>query len=123
MIAINTTKSSLRDDIVQPFPYPWAATMPDIDGMVPPFSRNGEHAIKNVFLQEVPFSVGHAERLELRIYIDCSILEMYVNSRFCVTQSIYPSRKDSTGIKLFCEAGNVYIESLEAWDIAPANHW
>ncbi|MBT3275091.1 MAG: hypothetical protein HN368_18195, partial [Spirochaetales bacterium] len=122
-ITIDTRKSSLCDDIVQPFPYPWAAKMPDIDSMVPPFSRNGEHTIKNVFLQEVPFSVEKAERLQLRVYIDRSILEIYLNSRICVTQRIYPSRKDSTGVKLFCEMGNVHVESLEAWDIAATNHW
>jgi len=73
--------------------------------------------------QVVPFSLKNDEKLKLRIFIDRSIIEIFANNRQCITQRIYPTRKDSTGIELFSKGGSMTVKSLQAWDIAATNPW
>ena len=72
--------------------------------------------------QEAPFELSVGETLNLRIFLDHSILEVYANSRQCITQRIYPTRSDSVGISLFSGDGSVNVKSIRAWDMAPANN-
>ncbi|MHC4633398.1 MAG: glycoside hydrolase family 32 protein, partial [Planctomycetota bacterium] len=73
--------------------------------------------------QIVPFQLKKSENLRLRIFLDRSILEVFANNRQCVTQRIYPTREDSTSVVLFAEGGSVEVQSLQAWQMAPTNHW
>lgn len=76
-----------------------------------------------VTAQAAPFELKDGEKLQLRVFLDRSILEVFANARQCVTQRIYPARNDSVGVALFSEGGFVEIESLQAWQMAATNHW
>jgi sucrose-6-phosphate hydrolase SacC (GH32 family) len=86
------------------------------------FFRPGEEN-PVVTRQVVPHELRSGEKLELRIFIDRSIIEIFANKRQCVTQCIYPTREDSTGIELFSKGGSMTVESIQAWDMAPTNQW
>ena len=73
--------------------------------------------------QVAPFELRNGEKLELQIFIDRSILEVFANGRQCITQRIYPTRRDSTGIELFSKGGSMTVKSLQAWDMAATNPW
>ncbi len=73
--------------------------------------------------QVAPFKLRSGEKLELRIFIDRSIIEVFANNRQCITQRVYQTREDSTGIELFSKGGSMTVNSLQAWDIAPTNQW
>ena len=72
-----------------------------------------------VAAQEAPFALAAGETLTLRVFLDRSVLEVFANGRQCITQRIYPSRSDSTGIALFSRGGSANVELLEAWPMAP----
>jgi beta-fructofuranosidase len=72
---------------------------------------------------EEPFELKPGELLNLRIFLDRSIMEVYVNKRLCVTQRIYPSREDSQGLVLFAEGGDIEISEFNAWKMHPSNPW
>jgi beta-fructofuranosidase len=57
------------------------------------------------------------EFLRLRIFLDRSVIEVFVNDRACITERIYPSRPDSLGIELFAEGGTARLRSLTAWEM------
>ncbi len=46
-------------------------------------------------------------------------LEVFVNERQCLTQRLYPARKDSIGVKLFTRDGEMTVKLLEAWKMMP----
>ena len=73
-----------------------------------------------VTAQEGPLELDPGELLTLRIFLDRSVLEVFANSRQCVTQRIYPTRPDSTGVCLFARGGKARVRSLQAWPLAPA---
>ena len=73
--------------------------------------------------QVAPFSLKKKEKLEIQIFIDKSIIEIFANGRQCVTQRVYPTRSDSQGIEVFSTGGSSYINNLKAWDMSPTNQW
>ncbi len=73
--------------------------------------------------QQAPFELADGEKLELRIFADRSIVEIFANRRQCVTQRLYPTLRESTGIEFFAENGSYTIDRLEMWDMEPANPW
>ncbi|RZT27579.1 beta-fructofuranosidase [Kribbella sp. VKM Ac-2569] len=56
-------------------------------------------------------------RVELRVVIDHSVLEIFANGR-ALTARIYPTRPDATGISLRVSGGSVLLEQLDAWTMA-----
>ncbi len=69
--------------------------------------------------QEAPFELQPGELLRLQIYLDHSIMEVFANGRQCITQRLWPTRADSTGVALFARGGTANMQSLEAWDMLP----
>ncbi|MDE0503185.1 MAG: GH32 C-terminal domain-containing protein, partial [Candidatus Poribacteria bacterium] len=75
-----------------------------------------------VSAQAAPFALAAGESLELRIFLDHSVLEVFANNRECITQRIYPTRLDSTGVSLFSNGGSAHVKSIRAWDMAPTHN-
>ena len=69
--------------------------------------------------QEAPFVLPAGEPLELRIFLDRSVLEVFANRRQCVTHRTYPARGDSLGIRLFTRGAQVKVQSVDIWDMEP----
>ncbi|RPJ51791.1 MAG: glycoside hydrolase family 32 protein [Chloroflexi bacterium] len=59
------------------------------------------------------------DRVNLRVFLDRSILEVFANDRAIITARVYPSREDSTGIALFAERCAVRVERLDVWQMRP----
>lgn len=62
-------------------------------------------------------SMGTPEPITMTLFVDGSLLELFVNDRFTLTSRIYPSRLDSTGIGLYAAPGaNVtYAGPVQMW--------
>jgi sucrose-6-phosphate hydrolase SacC (GH32 family) len=76
---------------------------------------------RRVSAQAAPLELAPGEPLRLRLFLDRSVLEVFANSRQCITQRIYPTRRDSLGVLLFARGGSVRVKSVQAWDLAPTN--
>ena len=76
-----------------------------------PRARGGDHG--------GAFELSSAERLDLRVLLDRSILEVFANGRFALTARIYPTRADSDGIRLLAEGGDALVESFNVWRLEP----
>ena len=57
------------------------------------------------------------DTLRMQVFVDNSIIEIYVNGRICFTNRVYPRRPDSLGISLFAHGGNVRVKSLDCWQM------
>jgi sucrose-6-phosphate hydrolase SacC (GH32 family) len=74
-----------------------------------------------VAAQAAPFELAAGESLQLRIFLDHSVLEVFANHRECITQRIYPTRPDSMGVRLFSKGGSAHVRFIRAWDMAPTH--
>lgn len=56
------------------------------------------------------------EPIAMDVFVDGSIVEVYVNERFALTTRIYPSKECSTGFGVYVAPGsNASFSSIEAW--------
>lgn len=66
-----------------------------------------------------PFCSSHfelsGEPLKLRIFLDRSVIEVFLNEKLALTTRIYPTREDSLGTGLFAKGGKVRIVKLKCW--------
>jgi sucrose-6-phosphate hydrolase SacC (GH32 family) len=60
--------------------------------------------------------LSSAEPLKIRVFLDKSMVETYINDMKSLTTRVYPTREDSKGISLF---GNdeVIVESIRVWEL------
>jgi beta-fructofuranosidase len=58
------------------------------------------------------------EVLKLHIFLDRSVVEVFVNGRCYLASRIYPERRDSLGLELFARKGRVGVKSLDIWHLA-----
>ncbi len=76
---------------------------------------------RKIRMQSAPFALSPGEPLKLRVFIDRSIVEVFINDgRQAVTQRIYPSRGDSLGVRVFSRGGKAKVTKIEAWDMVAA---
>lgn len=64
-----------------------------------------------------PLSLKAGETLQLRIFLDRSIIEVFANGRQCLTLRAYPQREDSTTVSLFARGGSARLVSLDMWHL------
>ncbi|WPH04191.1 glycoside hydrolase family 32 protein [Acrodontium crateriforme] len=82
-----------------------------------------------------PYTVGcsgeadHVEEIIMDVWIDGSLVEVYVNDRFALSTRIYPSMECSTGFGVYVEPGHqgsfksveAYMGTLNVWPERPVN--
>ena len=61
--------------------------------------------------------LGPDENLNLRIFLDKSVLEVFVNEKQCVAMRVYPSRQDSQGISIRSQGISARLVTLDAWQM------
>lgn len=66
---------------------------------------------------EIPLDLAGLDHLRLRVFLDCSILEVFANDLAVITARIYPSRDDSQEVAFFSRGQPVRVESLSAWPV------
>ena len=61
------------------------------------------------------FKLGDGEILELRIFVDTSIVEVFANNRRYLTVRVHPDRDDSLGVQVRAQGKDAVLLSLDAW--------
>jgi beta-fructofuranosidase len=64
-----------------------------------------------------PVFLEKDEPLRLRVFVDRSVVEVFVNGRQCVAMRVYPEREDSLGVSLRSQGQDARVVSLEAWQM------
>ena len=55
--------------------------------------------------------------MKLRVFVDKTIVEVFVNGRQCVALRVYPGRSDSSGVSLRAQGRDAVLKSLDAWQM------
>lgn len=98
-ISIDTSRSSLDEEVWRPEPVVGSQDRVDVP------------------VQCAPMSLPDSEPLRVHVFVDRSMIEVFVNERVCVTGRAYPTRDDATGVAI-CGEGTAHIE---AWRLSGAD--
>jgi len=63
-------------------------------------------------------AIEAGEVCKLHIFLDHSVLEVFVNGSCYLASRIYPTCPDSSGLELFVREGRVRVRSLDIWHLA-----
>ena len=87
------------------------------------YGRNPRDTASATRRQIVPFALQPNEPLRIDCFIDRSVIELFINSRICITQRVYPTRPDSLQSSLFTEDHTVTAQNLVKWQMDATNPW
>ncbi len=71
---------------------------------------------ENTPFQKAPFTLHEGEKLHLRVFVDCSVIEIFANGRNAMSQRVYPTSLDCLHVSLL-SATKFTIDSLRCWDM------
>jgi len=80
----------------------YSSTLPDVRARAP---------------ETGPVYLAPDEPLRLRVFVDKSVVEVFVNGRQCLAVRVYPGRSDSTGVSLRAQGQDAHLRSLDAWQM------
>jgi beta-fructofuranosidase len=80
----------------------YASALPDVRSRAP---------------ETAPVMVEPGDTLTLRVFVDRSVVEVFVNGRQCVALRVYPGREDSVGVSLRSQGKDAELRSLDAWEM------
>jgi beta-fructofuranosidase len=82
-------------------------------------TRSGQDGRRVV--ERAPFALPSGQPLNLRVFVDRSVVEIFANDRQAITRRVYPARPDGLGVALFATGGQARFRSVKAWEMMPAN--
>jgi len=57
------------------------------------------------------------EPLKLRVFVDRSVVEVFVNEKLYLAIRVYPDRQDSVGVSLRAQGQDAVLKKLDAWQM------
>jgi len=67
--------------------------------------------------ETAPVYLEDDEPLQLRVFIDRSVVEVFVNGKQCLAVRVYPGRDDSLGVSLRAQGSAAALKRLDAWQM------
>lgn len=66
-------------------------------------------------VRNAPLAWQPGQLVRLHVFLDKSVVEVFVNGCVTLSSRIYPTRADSQGLRLFSSGGSVTVTSLDIW--------
>ena len=67
--------------------------------------------------ETAPVILTGDEPLKLRVFVDKSVVEVFVNGKQCVAMRVYPGLAESVGVSLRSQGQDAVLKSLDAWQM------
>jgi len=55
--------------------------------------------------------------IQLHVFVDESIVEVFIDDVLALTGRVYPSRTDSVGVEVFSLGGSAVIDRIDVWQL------
>ncbi|MFW5864122.1 MAG: glycoside hydrolase family 32 protein [bacterium] len=72
-------------------------------------------------VQRIPYALPTRQPLQLTVYVDRSIIEVFVNGHIATVQRVYPMRADSHQTRIFSRDVDVRISDIVRWKMDATN--
>ncbi len=67
--------------------------------------------------ETAPVPMEEGEMIQLRIFIDKSVVEVFINGKQCVAARVYPGGDDSVGVSIRSQGSSSELLTLDAWQM------
>lgn len=73
--------------------------------------------------QTVPYAIEDNQALNLDVFVDKSVIEIFVNGDICIAQRVYPMRDDSKQVRQFTNDRQIRARNVVKWEMDDTNPW
>ena len=71
----------------------------------------------------MPYPSPPGGALDLDIFVDRSVIEVFVNRDLVLVQRVYPQRADSRQFRIFTRGGALTASNIVKWEMDATNPW
>ena len=71
--------------------------------------------VSNRESQRCSYDRPYGAQVELRVFVDRSVVEVFADGRHYLAKRIYPARSDSLDVGVFARGGRATVRSLDVW--------
>lgn len=89
-----------------------SSTLPDVWPR-PPERAEVDYGSRN--WDSAPTETTLGKRLKLRVFVDRSVVEVFVNEKHYLAMRVYPGRKDSLGVSIRAQGQEALLKKLDTW--------
>lgn len=89
-----------------------SSTLPDV-WLRPPERADVDYGSRD--WNSAPTTATPGKTLKLRVFVDRSVVEVFVNGRHYLAMRVYPGRRDSVGVSLRAQGQDAVLKKLDAW--------
>lgn len=75
-----------------------------------------------IYKCSLPEFQARGSEFKLHIFIDHSIVDIFINDRWATSIRVFPTDTDADGIEAFSTSGVVKVKSLDAWVLDPSSN-
>lgn len=72
-----------------------------------------------VYTLSMPEYLKRGTDIKINLFIDHSIVDVFINDRWASSIRVFPTARDANGIEAFSENGATTVKSLRAWTLDP----
>jgi beta-fructofuranosidase len=69
----------------------------------------------------IPYAVNQGDTLDLHVFLDGSVLEVFLNEDIVISTHIFPAGQQSTGVDAFVQGGTAQFLNLDVWEMKDMN--
>ena len=73
-----------------------------------------------VYTLTMPEYLRRGSDIKINLFIDHSILDIFINDRWASSIRVFPTDSDANGIEAFSNNGSTAVKSLRAWNLNPS---
>lgn len=79
--------------------------------------KNDEGSFNGFYESTLPVKAGSS--FDLHVYVDHSIMDIFVNEKWAFSVRLFPTDGSATGVELFSDGGETNFGKLDAWILDP----
>ena len=91
-----------------------SSTLPDV-WLRPPERAEVDYGSRD--WNSAPTATTPGKLLKLRVFVDRSVVEVFVNGKHYLATRVYPDRKDSVGVSVRAQGQDAVLKRLDAWQM------
>lgn len=120
-LAIRRTADGQEETLIRVNTNPWTSHRPQRDlsptrELILDVTRSSTSPdVSNRESQRCLIDLPYGRLIELRLFIDRSVVELFANRRHYLSKRIYPAAPDSLGVRAYAVGGEARLVSLDAW--------
>lgn len=84
--------------------------------------KNDAGSFDGLYESTLPQRLAEGSALDLHVYVDHSIMDIFINNKWAFSVRLFPTDRMATGIEAFSEGGETPFSQLNAWILDTESH-